>query len=359
MTKQRHILHIDMDAFFASVEQMDNPKLAGRPLIVGGNPHGRGVVAACSYESRKFGIHSAMSSARAIRLCPHALFVRPRKERYKEISIQIMATFRSFSSSVEPLSVDEAFLDISTDHNSITDAANTAERIRSQIFQEVGLTCSAGVSYNKFLAKTASDINKPNGLAVITRQQAKDFIASLPIGKFYGVGKVTEKKMHSLGVRTGRDLLRFRRKELEHFFGKAGLFFYDIARGIDNRPVQVRQGRKSIGTETTLENDILDIALVEEILKSLVLKVENSLKKKNCGATTITLKIRYHDFTNVTRSYTAPLPIRSGKDMLQHLPQLLQATEAGRKKVRLLGITLSNLTCKPSDVPKQLHLPFS
>ncbi len=359
MTEHRHILHIDMDAFFASVEQMDNPKLAGRPLIVGGNPQGRGVVAACSYEARKFGIHSAMSGARAIRLCPHALFVRPRKDRYKEISIQIMDIFRSCSPCVEPLSVDEAFLDITENHDTITSAADTAETIRSRIFHEVGLTCSAGVSYNKFLAKTASDINKPDGLTVITYEQAKDFIATLAIGEFYGVGKVTEKKMHALGIRTGQDLLRFQKIELERFFGKAGSFFYDIARGVDNRPVQVRQGRKSIGTETTMQTDLLDLKQITEILENLALKVERALQHKDCGGTTITLKVRYHDFTTVTRSHTLPAPLRSCDEIMQCVPHLLRTTEAGKIKIRLLGITVSNLSCKSKVVPVQLQLPFS
>ncbi|MEA3469306.1 MAG: DNA polymerase IV [Thermodesulfobacteriota bacterium] len=361
MTEHRHILHIDMDAFFASVEQMDNPKLAGRPLIVGGNPQGRGVVAACSYEARKFGIHSAMSGARAVRLCPHALFVRPRKDRYKEISLQIMEIFRSSSPCVEPLSVDEAFLDITENHDSITSAADTAEQIRSRIFHEVGLTCSAGVSYNKFLAKTASDINKPDGLTVITPGQAKNFIASLAIGKFYGVGKVTEKKMYSLGIRTGQDLLRFQKIEMERFFGKAGIFFYNIARGRDDRPVQVRQGRKSIGTETTLQTDLLDLKQITEIIENLAHKVERALKHKNCGGTTITLKVRYHDFTTVTRSHTLPAPLHNFNEIMQYIPQLLRTTEAGKTKIRLLGITISNLSCKSktAQVPVQLQLPFS
>lgn len=359
MTEQRHILHIDMDAFFASVEQMDNPKLSGRPVIVGGTPQGRGVVAACSYEARKFGIHSAMSAARAIRRCPHAVFVRPRKGRYKEVSIQIMEIFRSCSPCIEPLSVDEAFLDITEKHDTISAAAETAEHIRSRVFHEVGLTCSAGVSYNKFLAKIASDMNKPDGLTIITPEQAKEFIASLPIGKFYGVGKVTEKKMHSLGIRTGHDLLRFRKNELIRFFGKAGRFFYDIARGVDERPVQVSRGRKSIGTETTLHTDLLDLEEIRAVVENLALRVERALKNKECGGTTITLKVRYHDFTTVTRSLTLPAPLYTFDEIMQHIPQLLRATDAGKTKIRLLGITVSNLSCETKKIPIQLPLPFS
>ncbi|MCF8056683.1 MAG: DNA polymerase IV [Desulfocapsa sp.] len=359
MENQRFIIHIDMDAFFASVEQMDNPKTAGRPLIVGGNPQGRGVVAACSYEARKFGIHSAMSAANALKLCPHALFIRPRKDRYHEVSTQVMNIFKNCAPLVEPLSLDEAFLDISADHANLPAAVRTTEQIRSRIFHEVGLTCSAGVSYNKFLAKVASDINKPDGLTVIPVEEAKDFLASLAIGKFYGVGKVTEKKMHSLGVRTGQDLLRFQKIELERFFGKAGAFFYDIAKGIDNRPVQSRQERKSIGSETTLQTDILELQQVDEVLEKLSLKVEHALQAKGCSGSTITLKVRYHDFTTVTRSLTFPTPLSKADEIMSHVPKLLRTTEAGKTKIRLLGLTLSNLTDRSQRMPRQLNLPFS
>ncbi len=347
-----------MDAFFASVEQMDNPKYAGRPLIVGGNPEGRGVVAACSYEARKFGIHSAMSAANAIRLCPHALFVRPRKRRYKEISIQIMQIFQECAAVIEPLSVDEAFLDISDNHSNLEEAVKTAEQIRSRVFDEVGLTCSAGVSHNKFLAKVASDINKPDGRAIISAEEADEFLAALPIGRFYGVGKVTEKKMHSLGVRKGADLFRFTKKELERFFGKAGIFFYDIVRGIDDRPVKVSRGRKSIGTETTLHRDVIDMAEIQKIVTNLSEKVAHSLQRKECGGTTITLKVRYHDFTTVTRSQTLASPLFTATDIMQLIPNLLQATDAGQTKIRLLGITVSNLSAIGEKQPLQLPLPF-
>lgn len=358
MRKQRYILHIDMDAFFASVEQLDNPKLAGRPLIVGGNPKSRGVVAACSYEARKYGIHSAMAGARAYKLCPQAIFVRPRIERYREVSIHIMEIFRRHTNLVEPLSLDEAFLDISADHLSISSAAQTAESIRSQIFQETGLTGSAGVSYNKFLAKTASDINKPDGLTIISQKQAKSFIASLAIGKFYGVGKVTEQKMHTLGIRTGQDLLRFDKKELLLLFGKPGAYFYEIARGIDNRPVQSSRTRKSIGTETTLQTDILDLALIREIIQNLAHKVEQGLHAREMGGHTVTLKVRYHDFTTITRSLSLSSPLYDAKEILQHTPYLLRSTEAGKRRIRLLGITISNLTTKFEKKPVQLNLPF-
>lgn len=359
MKEQRHILHIDMDAFFASVEQMDNPKFGGRPLIVGGTPEGRGVVAACSYEARKYGIHSAMSAAKAIKCCPHALFVRPRKDRYREVSIQIMEIFRSCSPVIEPLSVDEAFLDITEDHDTIGQAADTAEYIRNRVFDEIGLTCSAGVSYNKFLAKVASDMNKPNGLTIISRAEAPEFLASLPIGKFYGVGTITEKKMHSLGIRTGHDLLRFEKIQLMGFFGKAGAFFYDIVRGVDNRPVKPGSGRKSVGTETTFRADILDLDEIIKIIQDLAARVEQSLQKKESCGTTITLKVRYHDFTTVTRSITLPSPICTTKEIMIHIPQLLRATNAGKIKIRLLGVTVSNLAKQSDKTPVQMALPFA
>ena len=347
-----------MDAFFASVEQLDNPKLAGRPLIVGGNPKNRGVVAACSYEARKYGIHSAMAGAKAFRLCPQAIFVRPRIERYREVSAQIMEIFHRHTSQVEPLSLDEAFLDISASHHSFAAAAQTAEVIRSQIFEETGLTASAGVSYNKFLAKTASDMQKPDGLTLISPKQAKTFLASLPIGKFYGVGKVTEQKMHTLGIRTGQDLLRFDKNELLTLFGKSGAYFHDIARGMDKRPVQSRRRRKSIGTETTLQTDILDLDQAEQIIRDLAHRVEKGLRSKGMAGHTITLKVRYHDFTTVTRSLTLSSPLYEAREILQHTPHLLRSTEAGKRRIRLLGITVSNLTTRSAKKPVQLHLPF-
>lgn len=359
MKDNRYILHIDMDAFFASVEQLDNPKFAGRPLIVGGNPKGRGVVAACSYEARRYGIHSAMSGAKALRLCPRAIFIRPRIARYREISTHIMEIFKRHTSKVEPLSLDEAFLDISHDHTSIPDAALTAESIRNQIFLETGLTASAGISFNKFLAKTASDLNKPDGLSVITQEQSKDFIAALPIGKFFGVGQVTEKKMHRLGIRSGKDLLRFEREDLITLFGKAGVYFYSIARGIDDRPVQFKRFRKSISTETTLQNDTDDLEQIQEILISLAQKLGAAMYNKAMAGHTLTLKVRYHDFSTVTRSLSFHAPIHTADEILLHTPHLLHTTDAGTTKLRLLGITVSNLITNNEKKPLQLLLPFS
>lgn len=350
-----------MDAFFASVEQRDNPELRHLPLIVGGDPGGRGVVAACSYAARKFGIHSAMSCAKASKLCPQAVFVRPRRDRYREISGQIMSVFRRYSDLVEPLSLDEAFLDITENKQKIPSATWTAQAICREIFAETGLTASAGVSCNKFLAKVASDINKPNGITVVTPEQALPFIRSLPVRKFFGVGRVTEKRMHSMGIQTGADLEKFSLPELKASFGKSGAFFYEIVRGRDDRPVGKRGGRKSIGTETTLRKDINDLSTMHEILSAQARQLAASLSHKELVARTLTLKIRYRDFTTITRSATSACLFVSPDDIMARVPALLAATQAGKRYVRLLGLSLTNL-CPVAEVRpvtiRQLPLPF-
>ncbi|WP_319549801.1 DNA polymerase IV [Desulfogranum marinum] len=361
LKSHRKIIHIDMDAFFASVEQLDNPALRGKPVIVGGAPQGRGVVAACSYEARAFGIHSAMPSARAYTLCRHAVFVRPRKERYQEVSHQIRAIFSRYSPLVEPLSIDEAFLDTTVNTLNNPSATHVAQIIRGDIYRTTGLTASAGVSYNKFLAKLASDQDKPDGLTVITPQKARSFLRSLPIRRFYGVGKVTEQKMHGLGIRTGRDLEKFSQAALTAAFGSSGCFFYDMARGIDNRPVQPHQTRKSIGTETTFQEDIYQLEEVLNILQSLANQVGNALSRKKIGGRTLSLKVRYDDFTTISRSCSKRAGFYSQHDIWQQVPPLVAATEAGRRKIRLLGLTISNLL---DEIPpgglryEQLLLPF-
>ena len=357
----RKIIHIDMDAFFASVEQLDQPELCGLPVIVGGNPQSRGVVAACSYEARAFGIHSAMPCARAYQLCPRAVFIKPRMTRYQEVSRQIMALFYDYTSQVEQLSVDEAFLDVTENLLGDPSATRIAQAIRAKIKADLGLTASAGVSYNKFLAKIASGHNKPDGLTVIPPDRAQAFIAALPIGKFYGVGRVTEQKMQAQGIRTGADLLRFSRLELMRLFGKTGTFFYDIARGQDQRPVETTRVRKSIGTETTLAEDIQDHAQIGTLLYQLVGRVAELLVDKQTGGRTLSLKVRYSDFTTITRSCTTREGFFAAGDILAQLPRLLAATEAGQRKIRLLGITVANL-CEEQEARRirvrQLPLPF-
>ena len=354
----RKIIHVDMDAFYASVEQMDNPQLRGKPVIVGGNPRQRGVVAACSYEARQYGIHSAMPCAKAAQRCAHAVFTPPRMLRYQQISRQVMQIFLNITNLVEPLSLDEAFLDVTSNSLNNPSATRLAKTIRKRIYQETGLTASAGVSYNKFLAKIASDLNKPNGLSVILPEDALAFLDDLPVGRFFGVGKVTEKKMATLGITVGRDLRRFSREDLLHHFGKTGAFYYNIVRGIDERPVKAERTRKSIGSETTLREDTLDRDEIEQILIRLAGKVEEALIRKKCGGSTVTLKVRYHDFTTITRSTTLRAPLFNAGLILQQVNRLQRYTQIGRKKVRLLGISLSKLTDSNEKKPVQLPLPF-
>ena len=348
-----------MDAFFAAIEQRDNPSLKGRPVIVGGDPDRRGVVSTCSYEARKFGVHSAMPSRTAMRLCPEAVFLHPRFDAYTGVSKQIMGIFREFTDLVEPLSLDEAFLDVTVNKMNIPSATIIARQVKKRIFDVTGLTASAGVSYNKFLAKTASDINKPDGIAVITPAEAGRFLEKLPIGKFYGIGRVSEKRMLSLGITNGLELKRAPLEKLVRHFGKAGGFYYDIVRGIDERPVEPVRERKSYGREITLDEDILDTELVHSILREITLELEDMLKRKKIMGKTISLKIKYYDFQLITRSITVDYFTNSSGEIFENVMQLLRFTEAGKKKVRLLGVSLTNLDCccdHGEDL--QLKLPF-
>ena len=360
----RKIIHIDMDAFYASVEQRDRPELRGKPVIVGGDPQARGVVAACSYEARKFGIHSAMASATAYRLCPDAIFLRSRFDVYRTVSAQIREIFCEYTDLVEPLSLDEAFLDVTENYMRMASATLIAKEIKKKIYDRTGgLTASAGVSFNKFIAKVASDIKKPDGLTVITPEMADEFIDRLPVGKFFGVGKVTEERMHNLGIKTGADLKKFKKEELVQIFGKSGRYFYDIAHGLDERPVEPHRIRKSIGTETTLPEDIDDPDRMIEVLDDLAVKLENSLMKRDAKGRTITLKIKYFDFRSITRSVTLDEPAVSATEIMKCVRPLLAKTEAGDMKVRLLGISISNFDDQPTESDKicrqrQLSLPF-
>jgi DNA polymerase-4 len=355
------IIHIDMDAFYASVEQRDRPGLKGKPVIVGGDPQSRGVVAACSYEARKFGIHSAMASSTARRLCPGAVFIRPRFEVYKSVSSQIRDIFCEYTDLVEPLSLDEAFLDVTQNRKGMKSATLIAREIKKKIYERTGkLTASAGVSFNKFLAKVASDVNKPDGITVIPPEAADEFIEQLPIRKFFGVGRVTEEKMHGLGIKTGADLRKFDKTRLIQLFGKTGGYYYDIAHGLDERPVDPDRIRKSIGKETTLPEDIDDIEQMVEILENLSYKVENSLIRSEARGRTVTLKVKYFDFKSITRSITVEEPVESAVTIMKYVTPLLSKTAAGEKKVRLLGITISNFDDQNvcCDRCGQLLLPF-
>jgi DNA polymerase-4 len=355
----RKIIHVDMDAFYAAIEQRDNPALKGKPVIVGGDPDRRGVVSTCSYEARKYGVRSAMPSKTAVRLCPHAVFLLPRFDAYSMASKQIMDIFMRYTDIIESLSLDEAFLDVTEDKKNIRSATLIAKDIRREIFAETGLTASAGVSYNKFLAKTASEINKPDGMAVIEPGEAARYLDRLPIGKFYGIGKVSEKRMLSLGIENGRDLLNAPLDLLIKHFGKAGRFYYDIVRGIDERPVEPVRERKSWGREITLDEDILDMNLIRSILNDIASELEDGMSRKKISGKTITLKIKYHDFRQITRSATIDQPTHSAEIIINEVLRLLKFTEAGTKKIRLLGISLSGLDCGNDEFrERQLLLPF-
>ncbi|HEY3486811.1 MAG TPA: DNA polymerase IV [Gammaproteobacteria bacterium] len=340
----RKIIHIDMDAFYASVEQRDYPQYRNKPVIVGGPPGSRGVVAACSYEARQYGVHSAMSSAQAVRLCPQAVFVKPRFDEYRRVSTQVQEIFAEFTPIYEPLSLDEAYLDVTTNTRWSGSATLMAQEIRTRIFMHTGLTASAGVSYNKFLAKIASGINKPDGLCVITPEQGEAFIEQLPIEKFFGVGKATAARMHQLGILTGKDLKQRSLQELLHYFGKNGGFFYAIARGIDERPVIAERVRKSISKETTFDEDLRDPERMLEQLMGLSAQVGQALQKNDLQAYTITIKVKYADFKQATRSCSFETPLSEFTDLRAEIRALLMKTAIRTKAVRLLGFGVSNLT---------------
>ena len=332
-----------MDAFYASVEQRDNPNCRGKPVVVGGRPEKRGVVAACSYEARQFGIHSAMPSSRAARLCKDLVFLPPRFDAYREASRQIQAVFKRYTDLIQPLSLDEAYLDVTEAANQMGSATEVAREIKTSIKKEINLTASAGVSYNKFLAKIASDMDKPDGLYVIRPEVAEEFIEGLEIRKFFGIGKVTEKKMQSLGIYHGIDLKRLSKIQLQTQFGRAGDYYYNIARGIDERPVKTHQQRKSVGNETTFENNLRDKKKIWQTLQSLASNVEQAMVKRELVARTLTLKVRYADFKIITRSKTADQPMQSQQHILAALPELLKKTQVGNAPIRLIGVTFSNL----------------
>lgn len=357
LSQSRKIIHIDMDAFFASVEQRDFPDLRGKPVIVGGPPNSRGVVATCSYEARRFGVHSAMPSSRAYQLCPHGIFTAPRFSAYKQASQQIHDIFKKYTDLIEPLSLDEAYLDVTESDLFKGSASLIAKDIRKQIFEKTGLTASAGISYNKFLAKLATDINKPNGQYVIKPEDGEGFVEKLPIGKFFGIGKVTEAKMQSLGIYCGADLKAKSLPELCDAFGKAGAYYYNIARAIDHRAVSPHRIRKSIGSETTFQHDLIHRDEMLVWLEKLAKEVISICYKKSMLAYTITIKVKYADFQQVTRSATLAESLTKYDDIKSLLAFLLDKTEVNSRSVRLLGVSLSNLTadvCSMHDVQMSL-----
>jgi DNA polymerase-4 len=353
----RKIIHVDMDAFYASVEQMDNPLLKGKPVAVGGNEI-RGVVSAASYEARKFGVRSALSGVLAKKYCPELVFVKPRFDRYKEISQKIRKIFHDYTDLVEPLSLDEAYLDVTQNKKGNPSATLIAQEIRKRIFEEVGITASAGISVNKFIAKVASDFNKPNGQKTVNPDEVILFLEALPIGKFYGVGKVTRDKMYQFGIFTGLDLKQKPLDFLEKHFGKSGVYYYYIVRGIHNSEVKPSRIAKSVATEHTFEENLTSEVFMEKKLESIAGELERRLKKHNIAGKTVTLKIKYSDFTLQTRSKTLPYFI-SDKALLLETAKELLYQEKMKESVRLLGISVNNLNTEiKKTVVVQLKFDF-
>jgi len=341
--KVRKIIHIDMDAFYASIEQRDHEEYRGKPIAVGGSPEGRGgVVATASYEARKFGVRSAMSSKKAVQLCPHLIFVRPRFSVYKEVSNKLREIFHRYTNLIEPLSLDEAFLDVTEDKQGIGSAIDIAKAIKDAIQSELQLTASAGVSINKFVAKIASDIQKPNGLTFIGPSRIEKFMEELPVEKFFGVGKVTATKMKTMGLHAGADLKKLSEAELVRHFGKPGKFFYKIVRGQDDREVRPDREIKSVGVEDTFPYDLTTLTeMTEELLKLSTLAAER-LQKRDLKGRTITLKVKYHDFRLVTRSQSFAEPHSDQETIFATVCKLIEALEPENDKIRLLGVSLSN-----------------
>jgi DNA polymerase-4 len=349
----RKIIHVDMDAFFASVEQRDHPELRGKPLAVGFGRE-RGVVAAASYEARKFGVRSAMPSVTALRKCPELIFTPPRFDVYKGVSRQIRAIFAQFTPLIEPLSLDEAYLDVTDFLRDATTATETAQSIRALIRAETGLTASAGVSYNKFLAKLASDRNKPDGLCVITPKQGPAFVENLPVARFHGVGPATAEKMRRLGIETGRDLKTCSLAFLQEHFGKAGSYYYSIARGIDDRPVRPDRQRKSIGAERTFLTDLVTFEQGAAALPATIDKVWRACDSAKLYGRTVTLKVKYADFRQVTRSQTDVAPIATVAEFERRALALLAPIFPTPRGVRLLGLTLSGFAPTSRQTDEQL-----
>jgi len=355
----RKIIHVDMDAFYASVEQLDNPELRDKPIAVGGSEE-RGVVAAASYEARKFGVRSAMSSIIAKRNCPDLIFVKPRFERYKEISNQIRAIFLEYTDLVEPLSLDEAYLDVTENKKGNPSASLIAREIREKIKLKTGLNASAGISINKFVAKIASDVNKPNGQKTVNPEEVEEFLEKLEIRKFYGVGKVTAEKMYQLGIFNGFDLKQKSEEFLTKHFGKSGSFYYKVVRGIHLSEVKPNRIRKSLGAERTFDENISSEIFMMERLESIAEEIERRLKKSKVAGKTVTLKIKYSDFTQHTRSKTIPYFI-SSKELILDISKELLFQEKMKESVRLLGITLSNLNTEKKEkkeIAVQLKFEF-
>ncbi|MCZ4225125.1 DNA polymerase IV [Pedobacter rhodius] len=359
LTVLRKIIHIDMDAFYASVEQRDFPEYRGKPLVVGGKPDSRGVVATASYEARQYGIRSAMSCSKAYQLCPTAIFVYPRFDAYSSVSKSIREIFSRYTDVIEPLSLDEAYLDVTEDKLGMGSAIDIAQSIKDAIRNELNLTASAGVSINKFVAKIASDMNKPDGLTFIGPSKIKSFMEKLPVEKFFGVGKVTAARMKAMQIITGADLKKLTEQQLIAQFGKTGKFYYKVVRGIDERPVRQNRETKSVGAEDTLSEDTNEDSVMHSLLQQISTTVANRLEKHQLKGKTITLKIKFEDFKQITRSRSFLNPINKAGEIYTEATRLLNEADIGLKKVRLLGITLSRFYDDVvADKPENNQLEF-
>ena len=360
---ERKIIHVDMDAFFASVEQLDNPDLRNKPIAVGGGGS-RGVVAAASYEARKFGVKSAMSGIIAQRNCPQLIFVKPRFDRYKEVSMKIREIFHEYTDLVEPLSLDEAYLDVTQNKKQLFSATKMAEEIREKIFERTGLTASAGISTNKLVAKIASDYHKPNGQKTVPPEEVIPFLEALDVRRYHGIGKVTTKKMYALGIYTGKELKEKSLDFLAANFGKAGDYYYKAVRGIHTSPVKPTRIPKSMGAERTFSENLTSELFLEEKIKAVANELDKRIKRHKVSGKTITLKIKYSDFTIQTRSKTLPFFISDKSMIVEHAKELLYQ-ERLKNSVRLIGVTISNLNNEKKAAPPkeknlevQLQLPF-
>ncbi len=338
----RKIIHIDMDAFYAAIEQRDNPHLKGKPIIVGGSPENRGVVSTASYEARRFGIHSAMPTKRAISLCKDLIIIHPNFEKYKTASKSLVTIYREYTDLIEPVSLDECYLDVTENKKAIPTATEIAFTLKERIKKELNLTASAGVAPNKFLAKIASDINKPDGVMVIKPHQVETFIQTLEVKKIWGVGRVTQEKLGNMGVVTCGDLQKYTLDELIQGFGKFGNMLYSFVRGIDKRPVVTHRKVKSVASETTFPVDYLDIDIIKEALLKQTERVSKRLKAKNVKGKTITIKVKYSDFSQITRSQTIDTLTDDLEEIYSTSEKLLDKTEVGKRKVRLIGAAVSN-----------------
>lgn len=344
-----HVIHVDMDAFYASIEQRDHPEYRDKPIVVGGNPNGRGVVSTASYQARQFGVRSAMPCKKALELCPNLIFLPVNMEKYKKVSKQIYQIFSRYTSVIEPISIDEAFLDVG-----FNDAIEIGKRIKEDIKKELSLTASVGVSYNKFLAKLASDMEKPDGFTIITKEKAKEILPKLPIRKIWGVGEKTEKQLNDIGIFTVKDLLNYDHEFLIKNWGRRGYELIQLARGIDPTPVQSEQEAKSFGEETTLEKDTQDLELLKKYLKLFSDEIEKRLNKNKIRCRTITIKIKYYNFKNITRSITLTESICSSKHIYEKAEQILEQRVNLSMPVRLIGLQVSNFVYP--DEPIQLSI---